>query len=219
MHNAGQLPGKEVDVLSVETWDQIGSNHNAGRSRWVSMVRYDAPYAQPDSQSITQHWQGQATTYPNNISYIGIDTKPYYNPGWAFWAMPFGCMDTMDSGDLAGDAMRQTRDASYGCEGFYVDGGGHAVNREYMVPAYNMSDYYQIFPVWGDGANVAGYRRDKVSPVSFLPSARLGHYRNWTYEPPDFLFKAGPTVERLVIVFHWDFSLRLKRDTVRLSSW
>lgn len=123
--------------------------------------------------------------------------------------MPFGCMDTMDAADLGNGKMQHTRNTSFGCEGFYINGEGKAINREYMVPAYNMSDYYQIFPVWGDGANVAGYRRDKVSPVSFLPAARLGHYRTWTYEPPDFLFKPGLPVRRLVIIFHWDFSLRV----------
>jgi hypothetical protein len=118
-------------------------------------------------------------------------------------------MDTLDAANLGANRMATTRNASYGCEGFYVDVNGYALNRDYMVPAYNMSDYYQIFPTWSDGANVAGYRRDKVSPVSFMPAARLAHYRTWTYGPPDFNFRASKETQRLVIVFNWDFSPRI----------
>lgn len=201
--SAGERPEVEVDVLSVESWDR--SSAQQSKSRSAKIVRYGAPYsAVPPTFNPVQ--VGSATTYPNNRSYINIDSKPYYSPGWAFWAMPFGCVDTMDAADLGGGRMQATRKESDGCEGFYISSDGYALNRDYMVPAYNMSDYYQIFPTWSDGANVAGYRRDKVSPVSFLPAARLGHYRNWTYGPPDFAFKAGNTVQRLVIIFHWDFS-------------
>lgn len=199
-----------MDVLSIESWDRWSSYNTQNHSRWSSIVRYGGPYTEPAGTDPSDLYnQEYATAYQNNISYMGVDTQPYYSPGWAFWAMPFGCMDTMDAADIGGGKLRHTRTASMGCEGFYIDSNGYAINREYMVPAYNISDYYQIFPTWSDGANVAGYRRDKVSPVSFLPSARLGHYRNWTYDASDFNFKPGPTVKRLVIVFHWDVSPRL----------
>lgn len=174
-------------------------------------MRYGSPYN-------GQVGEAYATAYANN-SYVSVDAKPYYSPGWAFWAMPFGCMDTMDAADIGSGRMLSTRTAGRGCEGFYIDADGFALNRDYMVPAYNMSDYYQIFPTWSDGANVAAYRRDKVSPVSFMPAARLAHYRNWTYGPPDFMFRPSPTTKRLVIVFHWDFSPRpvFKIQQVRLA--
>lgn len=193
----------EVDVLSVESWDNWSSYKHRNQSRWSALVQYGAPYASPSSTA-----QAFASAYAKNNTYIGVGKQPLYNPGWTFWAMPFGCMDTMDAIDLGNGRMMHSRTSSNGCEGFYIDKDGYAINREYMVPAYNMSDYYQIFPTWSDGANVAGYRRDKVSPVSFLPSARLGHYREWTYEPPEFIFRPGPTIKRLVIIFHWDFSPR-----------
>jgi hypothetical protein len=196
---AGLRPHQEVDVLSVESWDQPGMRRHNMQSRWQKLVNYTYNPDEPDTLS---------TTSMNN-TYIGVDSLPYYSPGWAFWAMPFGCMDVLDAQGAGAGRLQPTRTLSDGCEGFYVSDNGTAINREYMVPAYNMSDYYQLFPVWGDGGNVAGYRRDKVSPVSFLPSARLGHYRNWTYEPPDFMFKAGATQQRLVIIFHWDLSPRM----------
>jgi hypothetical protein len=122
--------------------------------------------------------------------------------------MPFGCIDIADAAGTSPSFLTVTRNSDVGCEGFYLSQDGYALNRDYMVPAYNMSDYYQIFPTWSDGANVAGYRRDKVSPVSFLPAARLAHYRTWTYGPPDFEFKASHVSKRLVIIFNWDFSPR-----------
>lgn len=203
-HYAGQRPHQEVDVLSVESWDGAGSLGKSGQSRWQKLVTY--------SPNATQDQPLGFSTFAGNNSYIGVNSQPYYSPGWAFWAMPFGCMDVMDAEGAGSGLLKSTRTLSDGCEGFYVSDNGTAINREFMVPAYNMSDYYQLFPVWGDGANVAGYRRDKVSPVSFLPSARLGHYRNWTYEPPDFIFKPGVTQQRLVIIFHWDLSPRLFPD-------
>jgi hypothetical protein len=186
----------------VESWDRSGALSASGQSRWQKLVNYT--YDQGSSLKFS--------TSASNNSYIGVGSQPYYSPGWTFWAMPFGCMDVMEAEGAGSGRLKSTRTLSEGCEGFYVSDNGTAINREYMVPAYNISDYYQMFPVWGDGANVAGYRRDKVSPVSFLPSARLGHYRNWTYEPPDFIFKAGATQQRLVIVFHWDLAPRLLED-------
>jgi hypothetical protein len=203
-HFAGLVysQGKEVDVFTVETWDKTSMS---GPSRWSTLVQYGPNYTFTSSNLGTS--EGRATVRSNN-SFIPMDAKAYYSPGWTFWAMPFGCMDIVDAGELAGNRFQPVRNASFGCEGFYVNKDGFAINRDYMVPAYNMSDYYQIFPTWSDGANVAGYRRDKVSPVSFLPAARLAHYRTWTYGAPDFVFKPSQVTDRLVIIFNWDFSPR-----------
>lgn len=201
-------------MFSVETWDK--SANKQWPKRWSSLVHYGDPYSgtsRPNDTAFSPArgiGEGHRTTLPNNNSYIAVDIRPYYNPGWTFWAMPFGCIDTMDSADLGASRLHASRVDSFGCEGFYIDADGYAMNREYMVPAYNMSDYYQIFPTWSDGANVAGYRRDKVSPVSFLPAARLAHYRTWTYGAPDFEFRPSAITKRLVIVFHWDFSPRAR---------
>lgn len=205
--------GTEVDVLSVETWDK--TSNSMASSRWKSLVNYGPPYSNLSHPQVTSLLMsdGHATTTANN-SFIPMDSKAYYSPGWTFWAMPFGCMDIADAAALGqapgGQRFQHTRNDSFGCEGFYVSRDGFALNRDYMVPAYNMSDYYQIFPTWSDGANVAGYRRDKVSPVSFLPAARLAHYRTWTYGQvgPDFVFTPSATTNRLVIIFNWDFSPR-----------
>jgi hypothetical protein len=208
LHVAGMLysQGKEVDVFSVETWDKTLMS---GSSRWKNMVKYGPPYTRHSMYTTEYNTsEGRATVQSNN-SYIPMDAKAYYNPGWTFWAMPFGCMDVLDAADLGGGkGLQHVRNDSFGCEGFYVSKEGNALNRDYMVPAYNMSDYYQIFPTWSDGANVAGYRRDKVSPVSFLPAARLAHYRTWTYGAPDFAFMPSKVTDRLVIIFNWDVSPR-----------
>jgi hypothetical protein len=202
-------PDLEVDVLSVETWDR-SYRGTKNTSRWDQLVQYGAPYS---TRYSTERPLGTGhATVSTNSSFIGVDSKAYYSPGWTFWAMPFGCLDILDAGNLGAGQLKPTRTASTGCEGFYINNDGYALNRDYMVPAYNMSDYYQIFPTWSDGANVAGYRRDKVSPVSFLPAARLGHYRTWTYgrdgTSPDFNFQASPVTKRLVIILNWDFSPR-----------
>lgn len=197
--------GKEVDVLSVETWDKTG----AEKRRWQQLVKYASPYL-PSIDTSLPWWNtttGHATVHANS-SFITMDNRAIYSPGWTFWAMPFGCMDVVDASGTIPGTLQATRDDSFGCEGFYINSEGYALNRDYMVPAYNISDYYQIFPTWSDGANVAGYRRDKVSPVSFVPAARLAHYRTWTYGPPDFEFRAGNVRKRLIIVFNWDFSPR-----------
>lgn len=199
---AGLRPEVQVDVFSVETWDTTSHTNS---SRVDKLVRFAAPYS---ASAGGANGPGYASMYANNQSYISFDRKSYYTPGWTFWAMPFGCMDTMDAADLGSGRMQPTRTESMGCEGFYIDANGYALNRDFMVPAYNMSDYYQIFPTWSDGANVAGYRRDKVSPVSFLPAARLAHHRTWTYGAPDFDFRPSAVTPRLVVVFHWDFSPR-----------
>lgn len=189
--------------MSVETWDKTTSARS--KSRWHQMVQYSAPYS-PSVASVNNA-TGYATV-KGNSSFIQMDTKALYSPGWTFWAMPFGCIDIADAAGTNTSMLKATRNSDVGCEGFYLSQDGYALNRDYMVPAYNISDYYQIFPTWSDGANVAGYRRDKVSPVSFLPAARLAHYRTWTYGPPDFEFKASHVSKRLVIIFNWDFSPR-----------
>lgn len=196
--------------MSVETWDKTGARNR----RWQQLVKYAPPYS-PSIDTSLPWWNttaGHATVHANN-SFITMDNKALYSPGWTFWAMPFGCMDVVDASGTAPGTLQATRNDSFGCEGFYINSEGYALNRDYMVPAYNMSDYYQIFPTWSDGANVAGYRRDKVSPVSFVPAARLAHYRTWTYGPPDFEFRAGDVRKRLVIVFNWDFSPRAQGIT------